>query len=108
MPRHKLALNLTWKLGAATRLLASTNYYSSQYLDNDEANSLGVKIPAYTVSDIKLDHTIGHWTFAVAVNNVFDEDYYTYGVRSNFTPDRYAAYPLPGRSGWVSAEYKFK
>ncbi|MHB8914756.1 MAG: TonB-dependent receptor [Thiobacillus sp.] len=106
--RHKLALNLTWKLGAATRLLTSTNYYSSQYLDNDEANTLGVKIPAYTVSDLKLDHQIGNWTFAVAVNNVFDEDYYTYAVRSSFTPDRYAAYPLPGRSGWVSAEYKFK
>jgi iron complex outermembrane receptor protein len=108
VPRHKLALNVTWKLGAATRLLASTNYYSSQYLDNDEANTLGVKIPAYTVSDIKLDHQIGNWTLAVAVNNVFDEDYYTYGVRSSFTPDRYAVYPLPGRSGWVSAEYKFK
>ena len=108
VPRHKLALNLTWKLGAATHLLASTNFYSSQYLDNDEANTLGVKIPAYTVSDLKLDHQIGNWTFAVAANNVFDEDYYTYGVRSSFTPDRYAAYPLPGRSGWVSAEYKFK
>lgn len=108
VPRHKLAINLTWKLDNATRLLASTNYVSTQYLDNDEANSLGVKIPAYTVSDIKLDHKIGNWTLAVAVNNIFDEDYYTYAVRSSFTPDRYAAYPLPGRSGWISAEYQFK
>jgi iron complex outermembrane receptor protein len=108
VPRHKLALNVTWNITQATRLHASTNYVSTQYLDNDETNTLGVKIPAYTVSDLKLDHTIGNWTFAATVNNLFGERYYTYAVRSNFTPDRYSAYPLPGRSGWLSAEYRFK
>ena len=35
---------------------------------------------------------------ALAVNNVFDEDYYSYAVRSAFTTDLYSVYPLPGRT----------
>jgi len=43
---------------------------------------------------------------AAAVNNLFDERYYTYAVRSNFTPDRYSLYPLPGRTLSFAAELK--
>ena len=39
---------------------------------------------------------------------VVDEAYHTYAVRSQFNADRYAAYPLPGRHGWVSVAYSFK
>jgi iron complex outermembrane receptor protein len=60
------------------------------------------------VVDTRIEHRVGNWIWAAAVNNLFDEAYYTYAVRSNFTPDRYAAYPLPGRHGWVSAEYRFR
>lgn len=108
VPRHKLALNLAWQATAATRLSTSANYVSRQYLDNDEPNTLGVRIPAYTVVDTRIEHRIGNWVWAAAINNLFDEAYYSYAVRSNFTPDRYAAYPLPGRHGWVSAEYRFR
>jgi iron complex outermembrane receptor protein len=108
VPRHKLALNLAWQASAATRLTASANYLSRQYLDNDEPNTLGVRIPAYTVVDTRIEHRVGNWIWAAAINNLFDEAYYTYAVRSNFTPDRYAVYPLPGRHGWVSAEYRFR
>ncbi|HBU30356.1 MAG TPA: TonB-dependent receptor [Thiobacillus sp.] len=108
VPRHKLALNLIWQASAATRLSASANYVSRQYLDNDEPNTLGVRIPAYTVVDTRIEHRAGNWVWAAAINNLFDEAYYTYAVRSNFTPDRYAAYPLPGRHAWLSAEYRFR
>lgn len=108
VPRHKLALNATWNLDAATRLIAGAHYVSSQYMDNDEPNTLGVKIPAYTVADVKIEHRVGNWKLAAAINNVLDEKYYTYAVRSQFNADRYAAYPLPGRHGWASVEYQFK
>lgn len=108
VPRHKLALNATWNLSAMTQLTGSANYVSDQYLDNDEPNTLGVKIPAYTVADVRLKHRVGNWKLAAAINNLFDEKYYTYAVRSQFNADRYAAYPLPGRHGWVSVEYLFK
>lgn len=108
VPRHKLALIATWNISAATRLTGSANYVSDQYMDNDEPNTLGVKIPAYTVADVRLEHGVGNWKFAAAINNLFDEKYYTYAVRSQFDADRYSAYPLPGRHAWVSAEYRFK
>jgi iron complex outermembrane receptor protein len=38
------------------------------------------------------------------VNNLFDEEYYNYAVRSAFVPDRYSVYPLPGRSFGFAAE----
>ena len=113
VPRHKLALNATWNISAMTRLTGSANYVSNQYMDNDETNTLGVKIPAYTVADVRLEHRVGKWKLAAAINNLLDEKYYTYAVRSQFdtldsAADRYSAYPLPGRHGWVSVEYLFK
>jgi len=75
-------------------------------MDNDEPNSLGVKIPAYGLVDLKLAREFGWGRLAAAVNNLFDEQYYTYAVRSNVFPDRYAVYPLPGRTLRVTAELR--
>lgn len=105
VPRHKLSGNAAWQLTPAVKWLASANYVSEQYMDNDEPNTLGVKIPAYTVVDTRLEYKTGNWKFAAAVNNLFDEEYFTYAVRSSFTPDRYAAYPLPGRNFRLELAY---
>jgi len=56
------------------------------------------------VLDVKLAREFGWGRIAAAVNNLLDEQYYTYAVRSQFTADRYAVYPLPGRSFSLSAE----
>ena len=108
VPRHKLAVNAAWAMSPRTRLTTSAAYVGSQFMDNDEPNTLGSKIPAYTLLDAKLEHRFRGWKFALALNNLLDEKYYTYAVRSQFVPDRYAAYPLPGRHAWASAEYGFK
>jgi iron complex outermembrane receptor protein len=76
-------------------------------MDNDEANDLGVKIPAYTVVDLKLSHQIAAARFGIAINNVLGEKYYNYAVRSQFTPDRYNVYPLPERVFMAFLEYRF-
>jgi iron complex outermembrane receptor protein len=75
-------------------------------MDNDEPNSLGVKIRSYAVLDLKLAHDFGWGRLALAVNNLLDEQYYTYAVRSQFTADRYAVYPLPGRTFALTAELR--
>ena len=72
-------------------------------MDNDEANSLGKKIPAYTVADIKIVHKRGAWQLSTSVNNLFDRKYFNYAVSSQFTPGRYNAYPLPGRTLFIGA-----
>ena len=108
VPRNKLSLGAVWHINGQTRLAADANYVSSQRMDNDETNSFDQKIPAYTLVDLKLMHQIGNWQLSAALNNLFDEDYYTYAVHSSFNADRFTAYPLPGRNGWVSVEYTFK
>ena len=104
VPEHKLNLALAWDLAARTRLSATLTALSEQYMDNDEPNSLGAQIPAFAVLDVKLAREFGWGRIAAAVNNLLDEQYYTYAVRSQFTADRYAVYPLPERNFSLSAE----
>jgi iron complex outermembrane receptor protein len=106
VPEHKLNLGLAWSIDARTLLSAAVTALSAQFMDNDEPNTLGVKIPAYGVVDLKLAHDFGWGRVAAAINNLLDEEYYTYAVRSQFTPDRYSVYPLPGRTLSLTAEFR--
>lgn len=106
VPEHKLNMGFAWDVATKTRVSGSLVYVSSQYLDNDEPNTLGTKIPAYSVLDLKATHDFGRVRMGLTVNNLLDEKYYNYAVRSAFTPDRYAVYPLPGRTISLSAEIK--
>ncbi len=106
VPRHKLNLGLVWDAAPGTQLSGVLTAVSEQVLDNDEPNTLAHRIPAYYVVDVKLAQRFSWGRLSAGVNNLFDEDYYTYAVRSAFTPDRYAVYPLPGRSFALTAELK--
>ena len=108
VPRHKLSLNAAWAINANTRFSAAANYVGAQFMDNDEGNTLGVKIPAYTVVDLKLLYRSGPWTIGGAVNNLFGKSYYNYAVRSQFVADRYNVYPLPERNASVHVAYAFR
>lgn len=108
VPRNKLSLGVVWHINGQTRLSADAQYVSSQRMDNDEPNRFDQKIPAYTLVDLKLVRQIGNWQLSAALNNLFDVNYYTYAVHSTSDADRFNAYPLPGRNGWVSVEYTFK
>jgi len=104
VPRHKLNVGVAWDLAARTRLSGAFTAVSEQVLDNDEPNTLGHRIPAYYVADAKLAQTYRWGRLAATINNLFDEKYYDYAVRSAFTPDRYSVYPLPGRTFSLAAE----
>ncbi len=104
--RHKLNLGAAWAISEQTQLNTSIAYVSSQFMDNDEANTLGIKIPAYTVADVKLVHKTGAWQLSTSVNNLFDRKYFNYAVSSQFTPGRYNAYTLPGRTLFVEVSYR--
>ncbi|MBM3358600.1 MAG: TonB-dependent receptor [Betaproteobacteria bacterium] len=110
VPRHKLNLNASWTPAERIRLNALLTYVGEQYMDNDQANTLGAKIPAYTVADLKLVYHGKDWRVSAAANNLFNEKYYNYAVRSQAaaTPDRYNAYPLPERSFMLTLEYVLK
>ena len=108
VPRNKLSVNAAWAISANTRLSAVANYVGAQFMDNDEGNTLGVKIPAYTVVDMKLSYRRGPWRAGLAVNNLLGKSYYNYAVRSQFVADRYNVYPLPERNFSVNVAYDFR
>jgi len=107
VPKHRASLAVGVKLTERTRLSATATYTGEQYFDGDEANDFGQKMPAYTVVDFKLSHTISSWTFSALVNNLFNTDYYSYAVRSQLTPGLFNAYPQPERNYFLIAEFRF-
>ena len=107
VPRHVLNAQAAWQFARGWTVTASAQHVSSQTMDNDEPNS-GTKIPGYTLADLRVDTRIGGWTLTGALNNLFDEEYFNYAVRSQFAPTRYNAYPLPGRTWWLGAAYAFR
>lgn len=104
VPKHKVNANAAWDVSGTTRLSGSFTAVSNQVMDNDEPDTLGRRIPAYSLVDLKASYKAGWGRLALAVNNLFNQGYYTYAVRSAFTVDRYAVYPLPGRTIGVTAE----
>ena len=77
--------------------------YHSVLIDRIKADDFTYRAGRLT---IRLAREFDWGQLAAAVNNLSDADYYTYAVRSQFTADRYAVYPLPGRSFSVSVELR--
>jgi iron complex outermembrane receptor protein len=107
VPRHRVSLGAGYRFTEALRVDATATYVSSQFMENDEENTFGAKIPEYMVTDVRLAYEVGRATLALAVNNLFDEQYYNYAVTSNVTPGRYGAYPLPERNAFLELKVRF-
>jgi len=107
VPRQRITLSSSWNISEKTTLSGNANHVGKQYFDNDQANTFAQQIPTYTTVDIKLTHSEGALRLTAAVNNLFDRQYFTYGVASNFTPGRYNAYPMQQRSLSLNAGYEF-
>jgi iron complex outermembrane receptor protein len=103
---RKVNLGASWSLTDQTRLNAALSYVGNQFMENDEANTLGMKIPAYALTDLKLVHQMQAWQFNAAVNNLFDRKYYNYAISSQFTAGKFNAYTLPGRTFFVGLSYQ--
>ena len=85
---------------------ATARYWSDRRMANDNANVQPV-IPANATVDLKLSGVYDRYFWSASVNNLFDVKYYDYAVASSFTPGRFNAYPLPGRSFLVKAGVNF-
>jgi iron complex outermembrane receptor protein len=108
VPRQKFNFGADWEFMAKTHLKASLAYVGKQYMDNDEANNLGATIPAYTLINVKLERQVDAWTLGLAVNNLANQKYYAYAVKSQFNATRFNVFPMPERSVFASAEYRFQ
>ena len=106
VPSQKANVGASWAMSEQTRLNAALSYVGKQFMENDEANTLGMKIPAYALTDIKLVHQVGALQLSATVNNLFDRKYYNYAVSSQFTAGKYNAYTLSGRTLFIGLSYQ--
>ncbi|HLP98379.1 MAG TPA: TonB-dependent receptor [Sideroxyarcus sp.] len=103
---RKASMAASWMVSEQTRLNAAWSYVGSQFMENDEPNTLGMKIPAYSLVDLKLAHEMGALQLNASVNNLFDRKYFNYAVSSQFTAGKYNAYPLAGRTFYMGLSYR--
>lgn len=85
---------------------ATVRYWGDRYMDNDQSNRQRT-IPGDATVDFKLSGEYQHFFWSLAVNNLFDAQYYDYAIASTFTDGRFSAYPLPGRTYMVKAGATF-
>jgi iron complex outermembrane recepter protein len=85
---------------------ATLRAWSERIMDNDQANTQR-RIPADATVDLKLSGAYDRFFWSVGVNNLFNALYYDYAIASTFTPGRFSAYPLPGRTYMVKAGATF-
>jgi iron complex outermembrane receptor protein len=85
---------------------ATVRAWSERFMDNDQNNTQR-RIPADATVDLRLSGAYEHFFWSVSVNNLFNALYYDYAIASTFTPGRFSAYPLPGRTYMVKAGATF-
>ncbi len=103
---RKTSMGASWAVSEQTRLNAALSYVGDQFMENDEPNTLGMKIPAYSLVDLKLVHQMGAVQLSASINNLLDRKYFNYAVCSQFTAGKYSAYPLPGRTFFIGLNYR--
>jgi iron complex outermembrane receptor protein len=105
VPEQLFTAGASWRITPATRFNAALRHVGPQLYDNDQANTFPRKMPRYTLMDLKLEHRIERVHLAFEVRNLFDKDYYSYGIR-NGAGTSFNAFPQPGRAAYVSLAYR--
>ncbi|MEH2494650.1 iron complex outermembrane receptor protein [Bradyrhizobium sp. AZCC 1678] len=105
--RYTAMGGVTWNIWQNYLVFDATlRAWSERTMDNDQANTQR-RIPADATVDLKLSGAYEHFFWSLSVNNLFDALYYDYAIASSFTPGRFSAYPLPGRTYMVKVGATF-
>lgn len=103
VPDHKLSAGFTWTFQSWLEWAVSYNYVGDRPQGGDPlTGSNYAPMPSYQTSSTKLTANITpyHLKLYVAVNNLFDESYYTLAYYNN-------VYPAPGRNYRIGVELKY-
>jgi len=104
---YTVSAGVTWNIWQNYLVLdATVRGWGERYMDNDQTN-IYRRIPADATVDLKLSGAVDHFFWSFTVNNLLNALYYDYAIASTFTPGRFAAYPLPGRSYLLKAGVAF-
>lgn len=105
--RYTASGGVTWNIWKDYLVAdATVRGWSERFMDNDQTNTQR-RIPADATIDLKLSGAYEHFFWSISVNNVLNALYYDYAIASTFTPGRFSAYPLPGRTYMVKAGATF-
>ena len=105
--RYTASGGVTWNIWKDYLVAdATARFWSERFMDNDQGNTQR-RIPADGTIDLKLSGAYQHFFWSLSVNNVLNALYYDYAVASTFTPGRFSAYPLAGRTYMVKAGATF-
>ena len=105
--RYTASGGVTWNIWQKYLVAdATVRGWSERFMDNDQANTQR-RIPASATVDFKLSGEYDRFFWSLSVNNLLDALYYDYAIASSFTPGRFSAYPLPGRTFMVKAGATF-
>ena len=100
VPETIVNAGASWSMTSSRRLNLNARYVGAQRYDNDQANAFGKRMPAYTLVDLKLEQRAGRFDLALEVRNLFDKQYYSYGIWNGATS--FSAYPQPERAIFLS------
>lgn len=104
-PRHQVSFGLkTGFLDHFSTSLAG-QYVGSTFAINDVSN-ITPAVKPYFLFDWKLSYTAKNWEVFTTINNIFDEQYYSYVVKST-TSDVKDLFPAPERNFTVGTKVKF-
>jgi iron complex outermembrane receptor protein len=111
-------VNLSWNIIDKLLVFDVTGrFWSARRMDNDQAN-VQPEIPANGTVDVRLGGAYERFFWSVAVENLFNVDYYDYAIASGGIPagafpavpptmGAYSAYPQAGRTFMVRAGATF-
>jgi len=93
VPRHQASVDLVWRPMEGLTLAINGIYVGERYLESDFANDFDQQ-DDYSVFNIKLKYAWQKYAAFLDLNNIFNEEYSSYGVLSTF-PVEGAFYPSP-------------
>jgi iron complex outermembrane receptor protein len=100
-------LGLSWDVYQKFAVFdAVVRWVGDRRMDNDQANFQPM-IASHATVDVRLGGEVKNLFWSVAVQNLFNVQYFDYAVASSATFGRYNAYPLPGRIYMVKAGATF-
>ncbi|MFN3714004.1 MAG: TonB-dependent receptor [Alcanivoracaceae bacterium] len=98
VPRQSGYARFDWLPLDTLSIALAQRYVGQRYMDNDQANDFGRRIPSYRRSDIEVEvRPTGAFRAKAGIYNLENKIVYDYAVRSTFTAGVFSAYPLPDR-----------
>ncbi|MVW72421.1 TonB-dependent receptor [Bordetella sp. 15P40C-2] len=110
VPKWMANVGATWRPTDKLFLSLAGQYVGKARMDNDQANQFDHQLDDYFLVNGKVGYAFNkHVSGTLAVNNLFDREYATYGIRSGSTggSGSYYLYPASGRTVLASVTLRY-